>query len=154
VVRVDEGPQQRLREVVMDGVSRTRPALISRALRLNVGAPVDLAEWNAARRRAYETGAFRSVDIQRTVLETPAAGDGEEPVRATVTVQEWPPLRVRYGVEVRDELNAAGDAARANAPESGSTGGRTFGLGLAGQLDTRGLFGTAVSAGVAGRYSQ
>ena len=153
VLRVDEGPQQRLREIVTDGVSRTKPALVSRALGLEVGAPVDLAAWNAARRRVYETGAFRSVDIQRTVIQTPAAGQAEEPVRATVTVQEWPPLRVRYGLEIRDELNAAGDAARANVPEEGEAGGRTFGFGLAGQLDTRGLFGTAISAGVAGRYA-
>jgi outer membrane protein assembly factor BamA/autotransporter translocation and assembly factor TamB len=153
VIRVDEGPQQRLREIVTDGVTRTRPSLVSRALKLEVGEPVDLAAWNAARRRIYETGAFRNVDIQRTVIETPAAGQAEEPVRATVTVQEWPPLRVRYGLEVRDELNAAGDAARANVPEAGETGGRTFGFGLAGQLDTRGLFGTAISAGVAGRYA-
>jgi len=153
VLRIDEGPQQRLREIVTDGVSRTKPALVSRALKLEVGAPVDLAAWNAARRRVYETGAFRSVDIQRTVIEAPSAGQSEEPVRATVTVQEWPPLRVRYGLEIRDELNAAGDAARANVPEVGETGGRTFGFGLAGQLDTRGLFGTAISAGVSGRYA-
>src|SRR5262249_35106479 len=93
-----------------------------------------------------------SVDIQRTVLEdAPPAAPDEEPVRATVTVREWPPVRVRYGVEVRDELNAAGDAARSNSPETESPGGRTVGLGLAGQLDARGLFGRAISAGVAGR---
>jgi outer membrane protein assembly factor BamA len=153
VLRVDEGPQQQLREIVTDGVSRTKPALLSRALKLEVGAPVDLAAWNAARRRLYETGAFRSVDIQRTVIGTPAAAEAEEPVRATVTVQEWPALRVRYGLEIRDTLNAAGDAARANLPEGGEAGGRTFGFGLAGQLDTRGLFGTAISGGVAGRYA-
>ena len=69
VVRVDEGPQQRLREVVTSGVSRTRPGIVSRALALEVGAPVNLAAWNAARRRAYETGAFRGVDIQREVID-------------------------------------------------------------------------------------
>jgi outer membrane protein assembly factor BamA/autotransporter translocation and assembly factor TamB len=153
IVRVEEGPQQRLRDVVTSGLSRTRPAILSRALTLDVGAPVDLAAWNAARRRVYETGAFRSVDIQRTVIEESAPAGGEEPVRATVTVQEWPPLRIRYGIEVRDQLAAAGDAARANAPETGQTGGRTFGLGLAGDLATRGLFGTTISAGVAGRYA-
>src|SRR5262249_6006438 len=154
LLRVDEGPQQRLREIVTDGVSRTRPPLVSRALQLQVGTPVDLAAWNAARRRLYETGAFQSVDIQRTVLEdAPPAAPDEEPVRATVTVREWPPVRVRYGVEVRDELNAAGDAARSNRPETESPGRRTFGLGFAGQLDARGLFGRAISAGVAGRYA-
>jgi outer membrane protein assembly factor BamA len=155
-VRVDEGAQQRLREIVTDGLTRTRPALVARALRLEAGAPVDLAAWNDARRRLYETGAFRSVDIQREAIEPAVAVEGagqEEPIRARVTVQEWPPLRVRYGVEVRDELAAAGDAARANAPEPETPGGRTFGWGVAGDLAARGLFGTAMSAGVSGRYT-
>jgi outer membrane protein assembly factor BamA len=70
-----------------------------------------------------------------------------------VTVQEWPPLRFRYGFEVRDELAAAGDAARANTPETELPGGRTLGLGVAGDLGARGLFGRGISAGVAGRYT-
>src|SRR5262245_13923966 len=158
VVRVDEGPQQRLRDIETVGLSRTNPSLLRRALiELKPDEPVDLTAWNAARRRAYETGAFRSVDIQREVI-TPAepAPPGEaaiEPVRAKVTVQEWPPFRVRYGLEVRDELDAAGDAARANAPGTEQAGSRRLGLGLAGDLGARGLFGRAVSAGVAGRFA-
>src|SRR5262249_13937076 len=50
-IHVDEGPQQRLREVVTAGLERTRPSLVSRALKLDVGRPVDLAAWNEARRR-------------------------------------------------------------------------------------------------------
>jgi outer membrane protein assembly factor BamA/autotransporter translocation and assembly factor TamB len=155
VVRVDEGPQQRLREVVTAGVNRTRPGIVSRALALDVGAPVDLAAWNAARRRVYETGAFRSVDIEREVLETaePSSNREEEPVRAKVTVQEWPPLRFKYGLEMRDELNAASDAARANAPDSEPVGSRSLGFGVAGDLTARGLLGTTMSAGVSGRYT-
>jgi len=158
VVRVDEGPQQRLREVTTRGLARTKPALLSRALKLTVGEPVDLAAWNAARRRAYETGAFRSVDIQREVLppaEPAPTGDGpvEESVRAAVTVQEWPPLRFRYGLEVRDELAAAGDAARGGGFGDEGASGRTLGLGLAGSLGARGLFGRAIGAGVAARYA-
>jgi outer membrane protein assembly factor BamA len=155
VVHVDEGPQQRLRDVATTGVSRTNPDIVRRALKLEPGTPVDLAAWNAARRRLYETGAFRSVDIQREVLSAGAIAPAgsEEPVRANVTVQEWPPLRLRYGLEVRDELEAAGDAARSNTPDTEQPGGRTFGFGLAGELGARGLFGSTVSAGVAGRYA-
>src|SRR5262249_47309130 len=132
---IDEGRQQRLHEVVTAGLERTSPALVSRALELEVGAPVDLAAWNAARRRLYETGAFRSVDIQREVVATD--GSPEEPVRATVTVQEWPPLRVRYGLELLDKLQEAGDAARANAPAGEGQGGRTLAVGLAGDVGFR-----------------
>jgi outer membrane protein assembly factor BamA len=159
LVRVDEGPQQRLREVATKGLERTNPTLLSRSLiELKIGEPVDLAAWNAARRRAYETGAFRNVDIQREVLSstdpaTSGSAPAEEAVRATVTVQEWPPLRLRYGLEVRDELDAAGDAARSNTIGTEAPGGRTFGIGVAGDLGARGLFGRAISAGVAGRYA-
>jgi outer membrane protein assembly factor BamA len=159
-IQVEEGPQQRLREVVTTGLERTRPSLVSRALKLEAGQPVDLAAWNEARRRLYQTGAFRSVDIQREIIETPAAAPGdasaptEEPVRARVTVQEWPPLKLRYGIEILDSLEAAGDAARSNSPGGGSEEGRTFGIGLAADLAARNLFGRAVSAGVAGRYTQ
>src|SRR5262249_11891953 len=115
------------------------------APRARRGPRVDLAAWTAAGRRLYETGAFQSVDIQRTVLDnTPAAPD-EEPVRATVTVQEWPPVRVRYGVEVRDELNAAGDAARSNSPETESPGGGPFWLRPPGPPPAPGPFWGAVS---------
>ena len=157
-IRIDEGPQQRLRDVVTNGLERTRPALVSRALKLDVGAPVDLAAWNTARRRLYQTGAFRSVDIQREVIEPAAAPvdatlPPEEPVRATVTVQEWPPLRLRYGIELQDELATAGDAARSFSAGVDQGGGRTFGVGAAGDLGFRNLFGRAISAGVAGRYT-
>jgi outer membrane protein assembly factor BamA len=47
VVRVDEGPQQRLREVVTSGVSRTRPGIVSRAL------------WMSARRSISPPGTLR-----------------------------------------------------------------------------------------------
>jgi outer membrane protein assembly factor BamA/autotransporter translocation and assembly factor TamB len=157
-IHVEEGPRQRLRDVVISGVDRTRPSLVSRALKLEVGQPVDLAAWNAARRRLYQTGAFRSVDIQREVIEAPAApadagAPAEEPVRANVTVQEWPPLRLRYGIEVLDSLEAAGDAARSSTPGGSSDAGRTLGIGLAADLGARNLFGRAIGAGVAGRYT-
>jgi outer membrane protein assembly factor BamA len=144
---------------VTKGLERTNPTLLSRSLsEVKIGEPVDLAAWNAARRRAYETGAFRNVDIQREILSstdpaTSASAPAEEAVRATVTVQEWPPLRLRYGLEVRDELDAAGDAARSNTIGTEAPGGRTFGIGVAGDLGARGLFGRAISAGVAGRYA-
>ena len=74
-VHVDEGRQQRLRDIVTMGVEHTRPSLVSRALNLDIGEPVNLAAWNEARRRLYETGAFRSVDIEREVIEEPAGRD-------------------------------------------------------------------------------
>ena len=158
-ITIEEGPQQRLREIITAGVSRTRPALVSRALKLKVGQPVDLAEWNEARRRLYQTGAFRSVDIEPEQIpaaqpdaEPTAAGAvQEQPIRAKVTVQEWPAVRLRYGLEVDDKAQTASDSAF--SPEPSQTG-RSFGVGVASDLNVRNLFGRAVSAGIAGRYTR
>ena len=149
-VRVDEGRQQRLRDIATTGVEHTRPSLVSRALKLNIGEPVNLAAWNEARRRLYETGAFRSVDIEREVIEEPsteppaAGGAPAEPVRALVTVQEWARYRFRYGIELNDTAQA-GDPSE--ILPTFQEGGRTFSLGATTDFAARNLFGRAVTAG-------
>ncbi len=155
-VQVDEGRQQRLRDVVTMGVEHTKPSLVSRALNLNIGEPVNLAAWNEARRRLYETGAFRSVDIQREVIEEPAveaaapAPLAAEPVRALVNVQEWPRYRFRYGVELNDTAQS-GDPSE--VLPTFQEGGRTFSLGATTDFAARNLFGRAMTAGIAARYT-
>jgi outer membrane protein assembly factor BamA len=155
-VHVDEGRQQRLHDVVTTGVEHTRPALVSRALKLNVGEPVNLAAWNEARRRLYQTGAFRSVDIEREAIEEPSGGTPAtgaataEAVRALVTVQEWARFRFRYGVELND-TSQTGDPSE--ILPSFQEGGRTFSLGATSDFAARNLFGRAVTAGIAARYT-
>ena len=159
-VRVDEGRQQRLREIATMGVEQTRPNLVSRALNLKIGEPVNLAAWNEARRRLYQTGAFRSVDIEREVIEAPVAGEAAaappaplpaEPVRALVSVQEWPRYRFRYGLELNDTAQSSTDPSDVlpTFPE----GGRTLSLGATTDFAARNLFGRAVTAGIAARYT-
>src|SRR5206468_7183855 len=140
---VEEGAQQRLREVVTTGLARTRPELVSRALKLEPGQPVNLTEWSSARRRLYETGVFRSVDIEPEPIAPPSAGEPEteQPVRARVTLEELPAVQWRYGLEVQDQQSAAGDPARALLPEPASETGRTFGVGAASAVTVGNLFG-------------
>lgn len=141
-ITVKEGPQQVLREIRVMGEQRSSPALISRALKLEIGQPVDLAAWQHARRRLYDSGVFRRVDVDAEPLEpsstTPTA---EQPTRAHVTLSEWPPLRLRYGFEVNDEASPTTDS-RALRP------------GFSGDVTYRNLFGLAASTGVALRYSR
>ena len=159
-IAVDEGPQQRVRDIAIDGLVRTNPDLVRRALKLEVGEPVNLAEWAAARQRLYETGVFRSVDIQpepmpvaaEANVATPAAPP-EQPIRAKVTLAEWPPVRFRYGLEVDDQANSPSDDASRLAPEPSSQTGRVFSLGVASDISARNLFGNAISIGLAGRYT-
>jgi outer membrane protein assembly factor BamA len=155
-VQVDEGRQQRLRDIVTMGVEHTRPSLVSRALSLDIGQPVNLAAWNEARRRLYETGAFRSVDIEREVIEEPVVEAPAavpllaEPVRALVNVQEWPRYRFRYGVELND-TSQSGDPS--NVLPTFQEGGRSFSLGATSDFAARNLFGRALTAGIAARYT-
>ena len=157
-VTIEEGPQQRLRDVVTAGFARTRPELVSRQLKLEPGQPVNLAAWSSARRRVYETGAFRSIDIQpEPALPGDAAGPTEateQPVRARVTVEEWPAVRVRYGLEIEDQHAPADDPSRAQLLEPAADTGRTFGVGAASEVTVQNLFGHGLSAGVAGRYTR
>lgn len=140
-VAVDEGPRQILREVAIEGVRRTSPALVSRELRLNLGEPVDPSAWTLARRRLYDMGVFRDVDLEAVPVEPEAGQAGaEQPVRARVTLEEWPPLRLRYGFEVDDAQQPASES-------------RTLRPGLAADLTYRNIFGRAATSGVAARYT-
>jgi outer membrane protein assembly factor BamA len=73
----------------------------------------------------------------------PKAGQpsAEQPMRARVGLEEWPPIRVRYGLELSDEQKPAGDH-------------RTLQPGVASDLTYRNLFGLAASAGLAARYTK
>jgi outer membrane translocation and assembly module TamA len=102
---------------------------------------VNLAEWYRARKRLYDTGVFRRADVRpERIGDTSPDSPDEEPVRAHVEVEEWPQLRLQYGVQIVDELKPAGDA-------------RQFGLGLATDFTRRNLFGRAATAGLSVRYT-
>jgi outer membrane protein assembly complex protein YaeT len=143
---VQEGAQQVLRDVTIEGSARTRAGVLRRALRLRVGQPVDLEQWGEARRRLYDTNVFRQVDIEPVPMdptpeETAAA---IQPVRAVVRVIEYPPWRLRYGAQYREEKLAE------------DVGGDIWlrGPGVLADLQNQNLFGRAVSGGVALSYQQ
>ena len=60
-------------------------------------------------------------------------------MRANVTLEEWPPLRIRYGLQVNDETQPATETRRLN-------------LGLSGDVTYRNVLGRAASSGLAVRY--
>ena len=140
---ISEGPRQVVETVVIEGAPRTHPALVARALDVNPGAAVDPAAWNLARQRLYETGVFRSVDIQARVRAPAGDAGGTVPVEARVTLEEWPPYRFRYGIRFSDEAAALGE-----------TTGRTLRIGAAGDVSRRNLFGRGLTAGVSSRVDR
>jgi outer membrane protein assembly complex protein YaeT len=142
-----EGLQQVLRDVTVQGATRTDENIVRRALRLRIGEPVDLADWAQARKRLYDTNVFRQVDIEPVPIEPTMAESsaGIQPVRAVVRVVEYPVWRLRYGAQVTDE--------RVEVPDpDGDTRLQSFGI-LA-DLQNQNLFGWAVTAGIAGRYER
>ena len=139
LIEVDEGRRQLLQTVEVIGAARTHAGMIDRALRLQPGAPVSQGVWNQARKRLYDTGVFRSVDITAVPLGAdPAASD--EPVTARVTLEEWPSYALRYGVQVIDE----------RAPVGATSDRGQF--GVVADLTRQNLFGRAITLGTAVRY--
>ena len=112
---------------------------------------MDLSAWAQARKRLFDTGVFRQVDIQAVPIEPspspssrrPAAepARGRSPSSARVTLEELPPLRVRYGFEVDDELQPASET-------------RTLRPGVAADATYRNVFGRAATTGLALRYTK
>jgi outer membrane protein assembly factor BamA len=138
---VAEGVRQILQDVVTTGTSRTREGVVTRALRLPLGEPVNLEQWSLARKRLFDTNVFRSVDIQAVPIGDPV--DGDQPVRARVTVEEYPHWRLRYGFQVDRER-----------VEEGVDGRFELNPGAIGEIRNQNLLGRALTAGVATRVER
>ncbi len=143
VVEVEEGSQEVLRSVEIVGARHTHPGLVRRALGLEAGAPLDPDALFEARRRLYETGAFRQVDVQTVpASETsvdPETGAAQQPVTARVTVDEWPLWRLRYGLQVNDLFDPV-------------DGGRNVGPGFSANIERNNVAGRAATLGTSFRY--
>ena len=142
-----EGLQQILREVTTQGATRTRDGVVRRALRLRIGAPVNLAEWSQARKRMYDTNVFRQVDIEPVPVEptTEESAAGIQPVRAVVRLVEYPVWRLHYGAQFNDERSEVPDA-------DGDT--RLQNIGILADIQNQNVFGRAITAGIAARYER
>ena len=139
-VTVDEGRRQVLQDIAVEGAGQARPGFVDRALGFTIGEPVNLQAWYRARKRLYDTGAFRRVDLE---FEPDANDDGQsEPVRVRVRVEEWPRYRLRYGFQLNDERAPVGESNRTVTP------------GVLADLTRRNLFGRAFTAGLSTRLER
>ncbi len=136
---IDEGPRQVLREIAVTGNRSIDRDVIVRTLDVEVGDPLGADAWLRARSRLFDTALFRRVDV--TAEPLPVA-NGERPMRLIVTVEEWPGLRVRYGLEVSEERPA------------GEVEGRDLTPGFSADVTRRTLFGRAITIGGAVEYQR
>jgi outer membrane protein insertion porin family len=114
---------------------------LSQALRFELGQPVELDEWALARKRLYDTNVFRLVDIQPVPVGE--AANGVQPVKAVVTVEEYPQWSFRYGFQVEGER-------RLELEEFTSTRN----AGVVSEIRNPNLFGRALTGGLFGMYQR
>ena len=147
---VAPGPQTVLASVAVDGADGD-DAKIAQALSVSPGMPVGASALGAARRRLYETGIYRSVEIElepvpdssnvrlqpdpSSVRLQPDAG--QQPVVARIRVEERPRYSLRYGLAVNSELNAAEE--------------RDTRVGFAADFENRNLLGRGLTVGLSAR---
>jgi outer membrane protein assembly complex protein YaeT len=140
-VLAQSGPRSILSAVAVEGADADSSP-IARSMAWTVGAPVTTSMLSDTRRRMYETGVFRSVEID---LEPVGASPGvaseldgtDRPVVARVQVAERPRYRFRYGLAFRDDVVG--------------TDLRERRLGVAADLENRNLFGSGATAGLSAR---
>jgi len=141
VAQVTPGVRSVIQDVSVTGRVETRESVVARALKLPAGSAASPSAVDGAQRRLYETQAFRSVDIQLQPIGSPGPGSSDQPTRAVVTLEEAPPYRIVYGVQVTDDLSPVVQT-------------RDLRLGVSAELRRRNLFGSAFNGTVGGRYEQ
>jgi outer membrane protein assembly factor BamA len=141
---INEGPRQVLGDTRVEGNRAVDTDVIVRTLALARGEPVTPEDLLQARTRLLDMGLFRRVDVvSEAVLD--AAGDTRAqaaPIRLRIAVEEWPALRLRYGVQVAEER-----------PETSPTG-RDLTPGLTADVTRRTLFGKAITVGGAAEWQR
>ena len=141
-VAVDAGPQSILREVVVEGADPRKP-IVARAIALTPGEPIDPRAVGETRRQLYDTGVYRTVDIdlQPVAGAVPPNADpaaaATQLVDARIQLLERPRYNLRYGVAFNDDVVA---------PDV-----RDRRFGLAADFERRYLFGGSTNVGVATR---
>lgn len=138
-VLVAPGLRSMLASVTIEGARPDDPTIL-RSLNVPVGTPIDASAINAARRRLYETGAYRSVEI---ALEPEAGVEpieqvaGDRRVVARVRVEERPRYSFRYGLSVNSDVVSPDE--------------RDTRLAFAADVENRNLFGRGMTVGLSAR---
>jgi len=136
-IDIHEGLEHLIDDITIEGGSRTNPDIITSALLLEQGEAVTPSTWTLARKRLYDTGLFRSVNLEPSVL-TSKTSDGYLPVSAKVTLEEWPSYRIRYGLRLVDTLHPLNETRRLR-------------LGAAADISRQNLLGRGLTVGLSSR---
>ena len=92
IYHITEGPQTRVRQILLSGYGRTRPGVIQREIRVKPGAPLREGEVVESQRRLYNLGVFNRVTIE------PQNPNGTDPDKdIVVLVEEAKRYTMAYG---------------------------------------------------------
>jgi outer membrane protein insertion porin family len=92
VYRIDEGPQRRVRNILLSGYAHTRPGVIRREVRMKSDAPLRQGDVVESQRRLYNLGIFNRVTIEP---QNPNGSDSNKNV--VVLVEEAKRYTIAYG---------------------------------------------------------
>ena len=92
VYSIDEGPQTRVRKIMLAGYVHTRPGVIRREVRMKSDAPLREGEVVESQRRLYNLGVFNRVSIQP---QNPSGADMDKDI--VVLVEEAKRYTLAYG---------------------------------------------------------
>lgn len=135
------GGRLRLQDIRIAGNRHTSGELIARTTGLERGEPIAWERVGRARDRLYDTGLFRSVNLEIEPVPAEEAGAPGQAI-ANITVEELPRYRLRYGFQLFDPVSPVID------PRWGSVD-----PGIVADLTRRGLFGKALTGGVGARIN-
>jgi outer membrane protein insertion porin family len=92
VYHIDEGPQTRVRRILVTGYEHTRPGVIRREIRVKQDAPLREGDVVESQRRLYNLGTFNRVTIEP---QNPNGTDTDKDV--VVLVEEAKRYTIAYG---------------------------------------------------------
>jgi outer membrane protein insertion porin family len=98
-LKMAEGPQFRLSRVSFEGLSKTRPVVVSRELRLKPGDVIEESKLNETEAAIRKLGIFSNVSLQ--LEDDPTVANAKE---LRITVEEGSPGLVAGGVGYRNDL--------------------------------------------------
>jgi outer membrane protein assembly factor BamA len=142
-VIAEPGPRTLLTSVSVEGSAADRAA-VARNTSLQAGTPVSASELSSTRRRLYETGAYRSVDIELEPLAEDAPQGvpinpmlGDRRVVARIHVEQRPRYSFRYGLAVNDDVTGPDQRSRE--------------IGLAADFENKNVLGLGATLGLSAR---
>jgi outer membrane protein assembly complex protein YaeT len=146
-VSIIEGRRSMLQSVRIEGRDETGERLVSRVLDVEPGGVLDPTAFDAGQQRLYNTGIFRTVDVDLRAATadtrpSEAVASHDQPVDAVVTLEERAKYRLRYGVQFGpstiEDITTSRDDAKPGATLD---------------LQRRNLYGQGITVGGGGVWS-